>query len=79
MPCKYLNCLLYSLISAHESLSRSFRTAECPILVATGLSARGLDIANVMHVINYDLPKAHHGGVTEYIHRIGISQFTFFC
>ncbi|KAJ5797990.1 DEAD/DEAH box RNA helicase [Penicillium pulvis] len=54
-----------------EDAIRAFRTAECPILVATGISARGLDIVNVMHVINYDLPKAHHGGITEYIHRIG--------
>ena len=50
---------------------RAFRTAKCPILVATGVSARGLDIKNVMHVINFDLPRAMHGGVTEYVHRIG--------
>lgn len=41
-------------------------------MVATGLSARGLDIVNVMHVINYDLPRQIHGGITEYIHRIGM-------
>jgi len=40
-------------------------------MVATGLSARGLDIANIMHVVNYDLPKSIHGGITEYVHRIG--------
>jgi ATP-dependent RNA helicase DDX3X len=40
-------------------------------MVATGVSARGLDIKNVMHVINYDLPSAMHGGITDYIHRIG--------
>lgn len=79
MLCKYLYILLFFLSFAHESFSRAFRTAECPILVATGISARGLDIVNVMHVINYDLPKAHHGGITEYIHRIGLSQFTFPC
>ncbi|XHG09393.1 hypothetical protein AWENTII_012455 [Aspergillus wentii] len=54
-----------------EDALRSFRTARCPILVATGVSARGLDIKNVMHVINFDLPRSDHGGVTEYIHRIG--------
>ncbi|KAJ5632818.1 ATP-dependent RNA helicase ded1 [Penicillium lividum] len=54
-----------------EDAIRAFRSAACPILVATGLSARGLDVANVMHVINFDLPKAMHGGITEYIHRIG--------
>ncbi|KAJ5288649.1 hypothetical protein N7478_001679 [Penicillium angulare] len=54
-----------------EDAIRAFRSAQCPIMVATGLSARGLDIVNVMHVINFDLPKASHGGITEYIHRIG--------
>ena len=50
---------------------RSFRTARCPILVATGVTARGLDVANVKHVINYDLPSTQHDGITEYVHRIG--------
>lgn len=40
-------------------------------MVATGVSARGLDIKNVMHVINFDLPTMAHGGTDEYIHRIG--------
>jgi len=40
-------------------------------MVATGVSARGLDVANVKHVINYDLPSTMHDGITEYIHRIG--------
>jgi superfamily II DNA/RNA helicase len=50
---------------------RAFRTAKCPILVATGVSARGLDVKNVMHVINFDLPDTNYGGIDEYIHRIG--------
>ncbi|KAJ6157584.1 DEAD/DEAH box RNA helicase [Penicillium chermesinum] len=54
-----------------EDAMRAFKYAKCPIMVATGLSARGLDIVNVMHVINFDLPKAMHGGINEYIHRIG--------
>ncbi|KAJ5114800.1 hypothetical protein NUU61_000559 [Penicillium alfredii] len=54
-----------------EDAIRAFRTAKCPIMVATGLSARGLDIVNVMHIINFDLPKTAHGGINEYIHRIG--------
>jgi superfamily II DNA/RNA helicase len=51
--------------------SRAFRTGKCPILIATAVSARGLDIRNVMHVINYDLPSVEHGGIDEYVHRIG--------
>ena len=50
---------------------RSFKIATCPILVATGVTARGLDINNVMHVINFDLPSGQHGGIDEYVHRIG--------
>ena len=51
--------------------SRAFRSAKAPLLVATGVSARGLDIKNVMHVINYDLPNSDYGGINEYVHRIG--------
>ncbi|KAF2146323.1 uncharacterized protein K452DRAFT_324292 [Aplosporella prunicola CBS 121167] len=54
-----------------EDALRAFRNATCPILVATGVFARGLDVFNVMHVINYDLPSGMHGGIREYVHRIG--------
>ncbi|EPS26837.1 hypothetical protein PDE_01776 [Penicillium oxalicum 114-2] len=54
-----------------EDALRAFRTAKCPLLVTTGVSARGLDVINVMHVINYTLPRDNRGGITEYIHRIG--------
>ena len=40
-------------------------------MISTGVSARGLDIANVMHIINYELPSSDHGGIDEYVHRIG--------
>ena len=51
--------------------SRAFRSGKAPLLVATGVSARGLDIKNVMHVINYDMPNSEYGGIHEYVHRIG--------
>ncbi|KAJ5469707.1 ATP-dependent RNA helicase ded1, partial [Penicillium diatomitis] len=54
-----------------EDALRAFRSAHSPILVTTGLSARGLDVVNVLHVINFSLPRARCGGITEYIHRIG--------
>jgi ATP-dependent RNA helicase DDX3X len=54
-----------------EDSLRAFRTGKAPILIATGVSARGLDIHNVMHVINYDLPSPQYGGIEEYTHRIG--------
>ena len=45
----------------------SFVGGRTRILVATNLAARGLDIPNVSHVINYDLPE----DVETYVHRIG--------
>lgn len=54
-----------------EDAIRAFRTGKAPIMIATGVSARGLDIRNVMHIINYDLPSNQYGGIDEYIHRIG--------
>lgn len=50
-----------------EAALQAFRSGECPILVATAVAARGLDIPNVTHVINYDLP----GDIDDYVHRIG--------
>lgn len=44
-----------------------FRNGRCPILVATAVAARGLDIPNVTHVVNYDLPT----DIDDYVHRIG--------
>lgn len=51
--------------------SHAFRTGKAPVLISTSLAARGLDIKNVMHIINFDLPDTSHGGIDEYIHRIG--------
>ncbi|CAL1271103.1 unnamed protein product [Larinioides sclopetarius] len=45
----------------------NFRTGHTSVLVATAVAARGLDIPNVKHVINFDLPS----DVEEYVHRIG--------
>ncbi|KAI5935141.1 putative ATP-dependent RNA helicase DDX4 [Manis javanica] len=44
-----------------------FRCGMCPVLVATSVAGRGLDIENVQHVINFDLPST----IEEYVHRIG--------
>ncbi|KAI1460011.1 DEAD-domain-containing protein [Annulohypoxylon moriforme] len=54
-----------------EDAMRAFRAGKAPLLVATGVSARGIDVRNVKHVINYDLPSYDHGGIREYTHRIG--------
>jgi len=46
---------------------KSFSTGRVNVLLATNVAARGLDIKNVGHVINYELPK----DMDDYIHRIG--------
>jgi ATP-dependent RNA helicase DDX3X len=57
-----------------EDSIRAFRSGKMPILIATGVSSRGLDIHSVMHVVNYDLPSTQYGGIEEYTHRIGKSN-----
>ena len=47
-----------------------FRTGSTPVLVATDVASRGLDIPKVTYVINYDLPRGH-GGFQTYVHRVG--------
>jgi len=54
-----------------EASMRAFRSGDSPVLIATGVAGRGIDVRNVMHVINYDLPSIEHGGIEEYTHRIG--------
>ncbi|KAI0272454.1 ATP-dependent RNA helicase ded-1 [Gloeopeniophorella convolvens] len=50
-----------------EMALQTFRQGRTPIMVATAVAARGLDIPNVTHVINYDLPS----DIDDYVHRIG--------
>ncbi|XP_061538759.1 probable ATP-dependent RNA helicase DDX4 [Phycodurus eques] len=50
-----------------EQALADFRTGKCPVLVATSVAARGLDIPDVQHVVNFDLPN----NIDEYVHRIG--------
>lgn len=73
-----------------ETILKDFNSGETPIIIATSVYARGMDLHKVEHVsltaslpkptstdttysqiINFDLPSRTHGGITEYIHRIG--------
>jgi ATP-dependent RNA helicase RhlE len=46
---------------------RKFKEGACKILIATDVSARGIDIPDVNYVINYDLPEQ----AENYVHRVG--------
>lgn len=50
-----------------EQALEMFRNGSTPIMVATAVAARGLDIPNVTHVVNFDLPT----DIDDYVHRIG--------
>ncbi|MFH0767302.1 MAG: DEAD/DEAH box helicase, partial [Bacillota bacterium] len=53
--------------SAREKALMNFKTKQITVLVATDIAARGIDIDELSHVINYDLPEVPE----TYIHRIG--------
>lgn len=53
--------------SEREEALQAFKTGANPVLVATDVAARGLDIPNVALVVNFDMPKH----LDDYIHRIG--------
>lgn len=53
--------------AARDAVISNFRNGRKPILIATDVAARGLDVDNVKLVINYDFPKQ----VEDYVHRIG--------
>jgi ATP-dependent RNA helicase RhlE len=50
-----------------NSALRSFSEGRHRVLVATDVAARGIDVANVAHVINFDLPKV----AEDFVHRVG--------
>jgi ATP-dependent RNA helicase RhlE len=53
--------------SARTRALAQFKKGEVPVLVATDIAARGLDIEELPHVVNFDLPMV----AEDYIHRIG--------
>lgn len=50
-----------------ERAIAAFKSGEAPVLVATDIAARGIDIPGVSHVVNFDLPDVPE----QYVHRIG--------
>uniref|UniRef100_A0A1A9X289 RNA helicase n=1 Tax=Glossina brevipalpis TaxID=37001 RepID=A0A1A9X289_9MUSC len=50
-----------------ETALADFKAGRMKVLIATSVAARGLDIRNVKHVVNYDMPSC----IDEYVHRIG--------
>jgi len=53
--------------SQRQRALSAFKASQVQILLATDVAARGIDIDNVSHVINYELPETY----ADYIHRIG--------
>jgi ATP-dependent RNA helicase RhlE len=53
--------------SHRQDILEAFKSGETPILIATDLAARGIDIENISHIINFDLPNE----TETFVHRIG--------
>lgn len=53
--------------SQRERVLRQFKNDQINVLVATDVAARGIDVKDITHVINYDEPESYQ----DYIHRIG--------
>src|SRR5438552_674507 len=53
--------------SLRERIMAAFRTGEIRCLIATDVMSRGIDVTDITHVVNYDLPQ----DIESYVHRIG--------
>jgi ATP-dependent RNA helicase RhlE len=53
--------------NARQNALKAFKQGRVQVLVATDVASRGLDVSDVSHVINYQVPQTHD----SYIHRIG--------
>jgi ATP-dependent helicase YprA (DUF1998 family) len=54
------------LLIFHQVLAE-FKSGKSPIMIATDVASRGLDVNDIKYVINYDMPKE----AEDYVHRIG--------
>ena len=53
--------------SARDRMMKNFRDGKIKILVATDVVGRGIDISNISHIINFDIPELSE----DYVHRVG--------
>ena len=53
--------------TARQRVLEHFKADRLPVLIATDIAARGLDVDNISHVINYDMPRDPE----TYVHRVG--------
>ncbi|EKG12523.1 RNA helicase ATP-dependent DEAD-box conserved site [Macrophomina phaseolina MS6] len=56
-----------STTSASRKVLRAFRANKLRILIASDRASRGLDLPNLTHIVNYDIPTS----ITSYVHRVG--------
>ena len=59
--------MLYLLQNAREKTLQDFKASKIQLLVATDVAGRGIDVDNLSHVFNFDVPQH----AEDYVHRIG--------
>lgn len=52
---------------ARDRVMKQFRADEVKVLVATDVVGRGIDVSNISHIVNYDIPESSD----DYVHRVG--------
>src|SRR6185295_17295003 len=50
-----------------EKIMKRFRSGEVNLLIATDVASRGIDVDDITHIINYDVPYK----IEDYVHRVG--------
>ncbi|KAL5117963.1 ATP-dependent RNA helicase dbp6 [Pleosporales sp. CAS-2024a] len=64
----YLKTMTRALTAeASRKMLKAFGSGEVKLLIASDTASRGLDIAGITHVVNYDMPSS----ITSYVHRVG--------
>ena len=56
--------------SQRENALAAFKRGDAPVMVATDVAARGIDVPGVAHVVNFDMPSSADD-FDSYVHRIG--------
>src|ERR1700744_3619668 len=67
IPDRYLSTFLRTAQEERQYAIKSFKSGQKDVMVASGVASKGLDFAEIQHVINFTMPKE----IEDYVHQIG--------